>query len=66
MTPCKFIPIGYEAALRREAKWGSVSSFDLASHEVVDRFDSPGTPVRIKFNKAGTIAYIPSGPLKVY
>lgn len=39
---------------------GSMSIIDLATHTVVERFDVPGMPVRIRFNKDGTRAYVPS------
>lgn len=39
---------------------GSMTIIDLATHTAVERFDLPGMPVRIRFTKDGTRAYIPS------
>ncbi|MBX3178693.1 MAG: DUF1080 domain-containing protein [Candidatus Hydrogenedentes bacterium] len=39
---------------------GSMSIIELASHTVVERFDVPGMPVRIKFTKDGSRAFVPS------
>ncbi len=38
----------------------SMSIIDLATHKVVERFDIPGMPVRIRFTRDGKRAYIPS------
>lgn len=37
-----------------------MSIIDLATHTVVERFDLPGMPVRIRFTKDGQRAYVPS------